>query len=304
MSCTEYAVVAFRPLLDKFSVRSSLRIFSLEVDLIKFPSSVHAITSLIMGLINRKAADSKIESSSPSPPLDHEKQLGYHEDGHAPASHVQLMLDPHTRLRRGLKARQVTMIAIGGAIGTGLIIGTGAALAKAGPASILISYSIVGFIVYMVMCAMGEMAAWLPLESGFTGYAARFCDPALGFSLGYTYWFKYIIVTPNQLTAAALVIQYWVPREKVNPGVFIAVFLVVIIAINYLGIRFFGELEFWLSSIKVLTIVGLIILSLVLMLGGGPDHDRKGFRYWKHPGAFKPLYGSEFSSPRPIEVGY
>ena len=82
-------------------------------------------------------------------------------------------------------------------------------------------------------------------------------------------------MTPNQLTAAALVIQYWVPREKVNPGVFIAVFLVVIVAINYLGIKFFGEFEFWLSSIKVLTIVGLILLSLILMLGGGPDHDRK-----------------------------
>ena len=257
-----------------------------------------------MGLINRKGADATLQSPSPSPPLDHEKQIDYDAAGNVPAGNAQLMLDPHTRLHRGLRARQVTMIAIGGAIGTGLIIGTGAALAKAGPASILISYSIVGFIVYMVMCALGEMAAWLPLESGFTGYAARFCDPALGFSLGYTYWFKYIIVTPNQLTAAALVIQYWCPREKVNPGVFIAVFLVVIIAINYLGIRFFGEFEFWLSSIKVLTIVGLIILSLVLMLGGGPDHDRKGFRYWKHPGAFKPLYGSEFSTPQLVEIEY
>lgn len=99
-----------------------------------------------------------------------------------------------------------------------------------------------------------------------------------------------IIVTPNQLTAAALVIQYWVPREKVNPGVFIAVFLIAIVLINYLGIKFFGEIEFWLSSIKVLTIVGLLILSLVLVLGGGPDHDRKGFRYWKKPGAMKPAY--------------
>lgn len=101
-----------------------------------------------------------------------------------------------------------------------------------------------------------------------------------------------IIVTPNQLTAAALVIQYWVPREKVNPGVFIAVFLFAIILINYLGIKFFGEIEFWLSSVKVLTIVGLLILSLALVLGGGPDHDRKGFRYWKDPGAMKPLYGT------------
>lgn len=102
----------------------------------------------------------------------------------------------------------------------------------------------------------------------------------------FRYWFKYIIVTPNQLTAAALVLQYWCPRERVNPGVFIAVFLVTIICINYFGIRFFGEFEFWLSTIKVIVIVGIIILSLVLALGGGPDHDRKGFRYWKDPGAF------------------
>ena len=101
------------------------------------------------------------------------------------------------------------------------------------------------------------------------------------------YWFKYIIVTPNQLTAGALIIQYWLPRDRVNPGVWITVFLVLIVCINYFGIRFFGEFEFWLSTIKVIVIIGVIILSLVLALGGGPDHDRKGFRYWKDPGAFK-----------------
>ncbi|GES66248.1 dicarboxylic amino acid permease [Aspergillus terreus] len=192
----------------------------------------------------------------------------------------------HIELHRGLQARHITMIAIGGAIGTGLIIGTGNALAKAGPAAILISYSFIGFIVYLVMCGLGEMATWLPMPSGFTGYATRFCDPALGFAIGWTYWFKYIIVTPNQLTAAALVIQYWVSAERINPGVWITIFLVVIICINYFGIRFFGEFEFWLSSFKVIVICALILLSFILMLGGGPDHDRKGFRYWKDPGAF------------------
>lgn len=91
-----------------------------------------------------------------------------------------------SKLTRGLKARHITMIAIGGAIGTGLIIGTGVGLTRAGPASMLISYTIVGFLVWIVMTALGEMAAWLPLSSGFTGYAARFCDPALGFALGWT----------------------------------------------------------------------------------------------------------------------
>ncbi|KAM5435791.1 amino acid transporter [Microsporum ferrugineum] len=199
---------------------------------------------------------------------------------------VQFESDPNTSLHRGLKSRHITMIAIGGAIGTGLIIGTGAALAKAGPGSVFISYLVVGFVVWIVMSALGEMAAWLPLASGFTGYAVRFCDPALGFALGYSYYCKYIIITPNQLTAAALVIQYWVKRDSVNPGVWITIFLIVIVAINYFGIKFFGEFEFWLSSFKVVIILGIMLLTFILALGGGPDHHRKGFQYWKNPGAF------------------
>ncbi|CAH0046502.1 unnamed protein product [Clonostachys solani] len=194
---------------------------------------------------------------------------------------------PETSLHRGLQARHITMIAIGGAIGTGLIIGTGKALAQAGPGSVFVSYTIVGFIVYLLMSAVGEMAAWLPMSSSFSGYAARFCDPALGFALGWCYWFKYIIVCPNQLTAGALVLQYWVDRDKVNPGVFIAVFLVTITSINYFGIRFFGEIEFWLSSLKVFTIIGIILFSLVITCGGGPSGEAIGFRYWHSPGAFR-----------------
>ncbi|KAF2860394.1 hypothetical protein K470DRAFT_282108 [Piedraia hortae CBS 480.64] len=193
--------------------------------------------------------------------------------------------DENHSLHRGLAARQVSMIAIGGAIGTGLIIGTGSSLAKSGPGAMLVSYSIVGLIVYVVISALGELATWLP-EGGFAAYATRFVDPALGFALGYTYWFKYIIVTPNQLTAAALVIQYWMPPEKVNPGVFITIFLIAIIVINYLGIKFFGEIEFVMSSIKVLVLIGLIILCIILAAGGGPNHQATGFKYWHHPGAF------------------
>jgi len=253
--------------------------------------------------------------------LEPDAAPGSKEHGHAvhEATVLSSATEPlaalNTDLHRGLKARQISMIALGSAIGSeftinsifhlmitvfnlllsvGLIIGTGSALAKAGPASIFIAYVVVGFIVYLVMCALGEMAAWIPLQSGFTGYATRFCDPSLGFSLGYTYWLKYIIVAPNQLTAAALTIQYWVPREKINPGVFIAIFLVGVLVINYLGVKYFGEFEFWLSSLKILTLCGLIILSLILVLGGGPKHDRIGFRYWKNPGAFTEIYGSKY----------
>lgn len=100
----------------------------------------------------------------------------------------------------------------------------------------------------------------------------------------FSYWCKYIIVPPNQLTAAALVLEYWVPRERINPGVFIAIFLVTIVCINYFGIKFFGEFEFWLSFFKVLVLIGIILFALVIACGGGPDCDVRGFRYWQNPG--------------------
>ncbi|EFX04948.1 amino acid permease [Grosmannia clavigera kw1407] len=195
-------------------------------------------------------------------------------------------------LQRQLKARHLSMIALGGALGTGLVIGTGAGLARAGPAPILITYSLVGFVVYLVLGALGEMATWIPLESGFSGYTSRYVDPAMGFAVGYCYWFKYLFLPPAQLTAAALVLEYWVPRERVNPGVWIAIFLVVIVFINLFGVAVFGEMEFYLSAIKILVVLGILILSLILVCGGGPNHHTYGFHYWSKPGAFNPYIGS------------
>lgn len=111
---------------------------------------------------------------------------GQVQDGTQVLAHTTgLETSQETSLQRGLQARHITMIAIGGAVGTGLVIGTGKALAQTGPGSVLISYTVVGFIVFIVMAALGEMAAWLPISVGFTGYAARFCDPSLGFALGW-----------------------------------------------------------------------------------------------------------------------
>jgi amino acid transporter len=118
----------------------------------------------------------------------------------------------------------------------------------------------------------------------------RFCDPALGFSLGWIYWLKYAIVTPNQLTAAALLISYWLDAERVNPGVWITVFLLLITTLNYLSHGLASHVEFYVSSFKLLVMFALMILSLVIALGGGPDRDFRGFRYWKDPGAFGNRY--------------
>ncbi|KJZ72055.1 Dicarboxylic amino acid permease [Hirsutella minnesotensis 3608] len=200
---------------------------------------------------------------------------------------------PETSLHRGLKTRHVSMIAIGGSLGTGLLIGSGKALAQGGPASLVISFSFMGLIVFFVLASIGEMSAWLPLNSGFPGYASRYAHPSLGFALGWAYLGKYLIVTPNQISAGALVVQFWVPRTTVNPGVFVAVLIVGIFMINYFGgVKFFGEFEFWLSSFKILVVIGVILFSIVLAAGGGPNRQATGFRYWKDPGAFAPLYTS------------
>lgn len=96
-----------------------------------------------------------------------------------------LETSPDTSLQRDLKARNMSMIAIGGAMMTGLVIGTGKALAQSGPGSVFIAFTVIGFIVFLVMAARGEMASWLPMSAEFTGYASRFCDSSLGFALGW-----------------------------------------------------------------------------------------------------------------------
>ncbi|KZV99166.1 hypothetical protein EXIGLDRAFT_726231 [Exidia glandulosa HHB12029] len=184
-------------------------------------------------------------------------------------------------LHRGLKARQISMIALGGAVGTGLIIGSGTALVQGGPLGILLGYSFVGMICYLVMTALGEMAAWLPHKKGFSGYATRFVDPSVGFALGWNYLMKYLVVTPNNINAAGVVIRYW--TEKVHTAVWMVIFIAFIFVVNLLGVRVFGELEFWFSSLKVITLIGLLLMGIIIDLGGNPRHDRIGFRYWNPP---------------------
>ena len=185
-------------------------------------------------------------------------------------------------LHRELKARHISMIACGGALGTGLLIGTGVSLANAGPLPLFVSYAVMGAVVYCIMTAVGELASHLPIEGGFAGYASRFVHPSLGFAVGYCYLALYLLCTPNQLTAAALIIQYWVPRETVNPAVFITIAIIIIFTINLMGIKSFGEFEFYMSSFKVLIVCGLIIFCLTIAAGAG-NHPA-GFQYWVDPG--------------------
>lgn len=187
------------------------------------------------------------------------------------------------QLKRRLQSRHLQMIAIGGTIGTGLFIGSGGALAKAGPAGALIAYAFVGTLVYSVMVALGEMATYLPVSGAFTVYASRFVDHSLGFAMGWIYWFSWAMTFALELTASGLIIQYW--RQDLNVGIFIGVFWAVISALNFLPVSVYGEVEFWFAMIKVLTVVGFIIFGICIDAGAG-QHGYLGFDTWKNPGAF------------------
>ncbi|KAH9242357.1 hypothetical protein K456DRAFT_1905383 [Colletotrichum gloeosporioides 23] len=188
------------------------------------------------------------------------------------------------QLKREFKERHVSMIAVAGAIGTGLIIGSGTGLVRGGPASLLIAYSIIGAVVFFIMTAVGEMATMLPSDKGFAGYATRFVDPALGYATGWNYFLKYAIVLPNNLTAAGIIIQYW--RPDLNVSIFVTTFTVAIIAVNVLHVSFFGEAEFWMSTVKLLVIIMLVLTCFIISMGGQPSGEVIGFKYWHNPGAF------------------
>ncbi|KAJ5129065.1 Arginine permease CAN1 [Penicillium atrosanguineum] len=190
---------------------------------------------------------------------------------------------PPGELKRKLKSRHLQMIAIGGTIGTGLFISSGTAIANSGPAGALIAYIFVGSIVYSVMSSLGEVATYIPIPGAFTSYAARLIDPSLGFSMGWIYWFNWASTFAVELTATGTIIQYWDP--SLNIAIFIGVFWVFITALNFLPVNFYGELEFWFSTIKVATVIGFMIFAICVDVGVG-EQGYLGFRYWHEPGAF------------------
>ena len=194
------------------------------------------------------------------------------------------------QLQRRLQSRHLQMIAIGGTIGTGLFIGSGGALATAGPAGALIAYAFVGTLVYAVMVALGEMATYIPIAGAFTAYASRFVDPSLGFAMGWIYWFSWAMTFALELTASGLIIQYWAPN--LNVGIFIGTFWAAITALNFLPVSVYGEIEFYFAMIKVVTVIGFMIFAICIDAGAG-QNGYLGFHTWGNPGAF----GSWFEQP-------
>ncbi|KZT43418.1 hypothetical protein SISSUDRAFT_978607 [Sistotremastrum suecicum HHB10207 ss-3] len=174
------------------------------------------------------------------------------------------------------------MIAVAGTIGTGLFLGTGKSLAEGGPASILICYSLVGFVVYITLLLLGEMATQYPVAGSFNVYANRFVDDAYGFALSWNYWFNDAVSVASDLTAAQLVLAYWTDW---NLWLVSLLFLLFLLAVNSFHVKAYGELEYWLSFLKVATIVLFIILGIVVNAGANVEHRYIGTSNWRIPGA-------------------
>lgn len=180
-------------------------------------------------------------------------------------------------LHRGLKPRHINMIAIGGAIGTGLFVASGATISQAGPGGALLAYAAIGLMVFLLMQSLGEMATYLPVAGSFEVYGTRFVSPSFGFAMGWNYWFNWAITLAVELVAAALVMQFWFPD---TPGwIWSALFLAIIVALNAVNVRAFGEGEFIFASIKVVTVVVFLVVGVLMILGilGG---ESPGFSNW------------------------
>ncbi|KIO33866.1 hypothetical protein M407DRAFT_65140 [Tulasnella calospora MUT 4182] len=201
----------------------------------------------------------------------------------------------HGPLKRQLKNRHVAMISLAGVIGVGIFVNTATALRSGGPIGLVLGFMTMGVVCWSVMISLGEMVSYLPLPGGHIRLAERFGNKALSFAMGWNYWYNWVIILPAELSAAAILIDYWGMRKD---AVWITVCLIVVITINMLGAGVYGECEFVFASIKILTLVGLIILGIILDLGGGPSHDRIGFRYWKEPGPFVQYLGIEGAKGR------
>ncbi|KAH9826532.1 General amino acid permease AGP2 [Teratosphaeria destructans] len=206
-----------------------------------------------------------------------------------PDSSVGTTLDNADQLQRHLANRQIQMIAIGGAIGTALFVSIGTGLYKGGAASLLIAYTIQSAVLAMVNNCLAEMSTAYPVSGGFIRLAGHWVDDALGFMVGWNFFFYEALLIPFEISAFTLVCSFW-SDELTKPGPIAGVIVGVILCyavINVLAVGAYGEAEFWLSGGKVILIFMLFFFTFITMVGGNPQHQAYGFTHWKRGGAFR-----------------
>lgn len=186
-------------------------------------------------------------------------------------------------MKRSLKTRHLSMIALGGSIGTGLFVASGSAISTAGPGGALVAYLGIGLMVYFLMTSLGEMATYLPVTGSFATYARRFVDPAFGFAMGWNYWFNWAITLAVDISTVALVMKFWFPH--IPSWIFSLGALLIIFTINALSVKSFGEAEYWMALIKVITVLVFLAVGLLTIFGilGGHATYLENFAYKDAP---------------------
>ncbi|KAI0147383.1 amino acid permease/ SLC12A domain-containing protein [Xylariaceae sp. FL1272] len=185
-------------------------------------------------------------------------------------------------LQRGLKNRHLQMIAFGGVVGASIWYGTGSAVAYSGPVGALISFLIVGIDVFFVMQALGEMSTLFPIPGAFIEMASRFVDPALGFSLGWNYWYLWVTNIANDYNNISLVLGYW--DTPIPSYGWILIFWALFQTTSLLGVVVYGEMEFWFAVWKLFSVLSVGFLVAILVNTGAIGGEYIGFRYWRDPG--------------------
>lgn len=224
-----------------------------------------------------RSGDYQVAGHSASSPKTGDKSVEYLTETD---SRDELLGTTQGEVKRQLKARHISMIALGGTIGTGLFISSGSAL-SAGPVLGLISYFFITSLAYFVTQSLGEMATLIPVTGSFTQFITRWCSPALGAANGWNYWFSWAITFALELSVIGQVIGFW--TDKVPLAAWITIFFVLLTAANMAPVKFYGEFEFWIASIKIIAVVGWLLYAFIMVVGGS-HQGPIGFRYWRHPG--------------------
>ncbi|MCL5767874.1 MULTISPECIES: amino acid permease [unclassified Acinetobacter] len=193
------------------------------------------------------------------------------------------MNNDSSQLQRGLKNRHIQLIAMGGAIGTGLFLGSAQVIQSAGP-SIILGYAIGGLIAFLIMRQLGEMIVEEPVAGSFSHFAYQYWGKFPGFLSGWNYWVLYILVAMSELTAVAKYINYWWPHIAAWQSVLF--FFVIITAINLTNVKLYGESEFWLAIIKVTAVVAMILFGLFLLFTADANSTASFSNLWSHGGFF------------------
>lgn len=189
---------------------------------------------------------------------------------------------------RTLTSRTLHLIAIGGAIGTGLFVTISTGLLYGGPLGLFLAFFIWTGVIFGVTASIGEMVCYLPISSPFIQMAGRCVDDAFELIVGFNYFIMISVYIPFEITAVNGMIHYW--RDDYSPAISFCIQIFIYTALNLFAVKWFGESEFYLSIGKLFLAIALIFFTFITMVGGNPQHDAFGFRYWNDPGPFSTYY--------------